>query len=173
MGVSTSPFQLAGKLEKFAVALEKQQKAAALDGAKVLKAGAERAMNAAAPGGHLRNIKNSRLTVSVTTTGDRTALVSANGGAYAILDNPTRAHWIGQGRSTKKPKRGAFGPARPSKRAGTRSPIKIGNTWVTGPVLHPGTKGKHTFNAGTLEAQPEAFQTMVNSMRAPMGKIFS
>jgi len=127
-------------------------------------------MLSAAPGGHLRNVKKSRLRVTVRMSTDAKATVALVGAGAAILDNPTRAHWIGQGRSTKRLKSGVEGPFRPGRKQAHA--IKIGNNWVMGPVLHPGTKGKHTFNRGTEAATPAAFKALTEGVRLPVAGVF-
>lgn len=148
MGTSSSVDQFVGKIRKTGVEIQKAQQSTVAAAAKVLQAGAQTSIFAAAPGGHLRNVKGSHITVISTvkgTGGETTATIRATSGAAAILDNRTRAHLVGAGRSTKKVKRGLSGPARPGK---ATQVLKIGGQFVTGPIHHPGTKGKHTFNKG-------------------------
>lgn len=179
MGISLTVAEFAGKIERGGAELKKQERSATLKAAKVLQRGAMSTLNMAAPGGHLRNVKNSALAVRATSTADG-AMVAAAGKAYAILDNPTRGHWIGQGRSRKVK---GFGPARPGQRrlgkvefgpgiGGGRQVLRIGGREVTGPVFHPGTHGKHTFSIGTEAATPEAFATLIEEMKIRFVGVF-
>ena len=168
MGISTSVAEFAGKIERAGAELKKQEKPATLKAARVLQRGAEAALNAAAPGGHLRNVKNSALSVRATSTPDG-AQVSAVGKAYAILDNPTKGHTIGGGKGTKRAK-GGIGPSRPGKRSG--GVLYINGKFKTGPIHHPGTHGKHTFNIGTEAVTPEAFTTLIEALKLPMERVF-
>ena len=168
MGISTSVLEFVGKIEQVPVVLEKQKRQATLKAAQVLRDGAMASLNAAAPGGHLRNVKGSALAVRATSTPDG-AMVAAVGKAFAILDNPTKGHTIGGGKGTKRAK-GGIGPSRPGKRSG--GVLHIGNGFVTGPVHHPGTHGKHTFNLGTEAVTPEAFTTLREELWQPIARVF-
>lgn len=152
--------QMAAALRKVSEAGGKAQRQAVQNAAQVVQRATTASMMSATHGDrNLHNVKKSNLKVTFKMSGtdaNPSALVKAVGGAYAILDNPSRAHWIGGGRSTKRLKGGAQGPARPGKLAGRRIPIKVAGRWVMGPVLHPGTKGKHTFVTAA-----EASQTLV------------
>lgn len=163
--------------------IKKQEKTATLAAAKILQKGAEATLLAATHDNRLRNIDRKTLSggrqgpvkggpplsVSARSEGND-AIVKAVGSSYAILDNPTRAHWIGIGRSTKRLKSGVAGPFRPGKKTGHA--IKIGDNWVMGPILHPGTHGKHTFNIGTETATPEAFKVLSETIQLPVAGVF-
>jgi hypothetical protein len=173
MGITSSPAAFGKAIQGVGTAFKKAQKPSVEAGAKVFQRGATEALNAAAPGGRLRNVKNSRITVKMKVSGaesDAQASVSEFGGASAILNSPTRAHWIGIGRSTKRLKVGFSGPARPGKKQGHA--IKVGGTWVEGPVLHPGTKGKDTFTKGTKAVEAQAMKAMSDTVsKAVLGAI--
>ena len=161
--------EFAGRIRAGAKAIEVSQRTALTAAAKVFQKGATDTLEAAAPGGHLRNVKNSKLAVGVTVTGtgdSTTAKVYAKTGAYAILDNPVKAHYVGRGRSTKKVKKGFAGPSRPGK--GVGHPMQTPYGWRTGPFLIKLHDGKHTFARGTqaviVEAGKAAQDATVNAV---------
>lgn len=60
-------------------------------------------------------------------------------GPWVWIDTGTHPHQLGRlPRGARKPRRGSYGPQRP----GTGARLHIGHDWVTGPLHHPGSRGR-------------------------------
>ena len=90
-------------------------------------------------------------------------------GQWAIVEKGTRPHLIGvpgvrrratrrqQGKATIGALAGFFGASTSAWWGKTGRPIlKLPRDYATGPVYHPGTRGKHPFDIGTLAAESKA-----------------
>lgn len=63
-------------------------------------------------------------------------------GPWVWLDTGTGPHPLGRAaRGARRPRRGDYGPQRP----GTGARLHVGQDWVTGPLHHPGTRGRHAW----------------------------
>lgn len=99
---------------------------------------------------------------------DNTVIVKMTGPAQ-LIENDTKAHTIlgskvgrlgkGKGSRSKAAKYAAKQELYNALFGGTgggRLHIGTGDDWVTGPIQHPGTKGKHPFRKGVETVRPEA-----------------
>lgn len=151
----SSASQVAARMQKVADAVRKSQVDAARKASIALKAGVQ----STSPS-RLRNVGKSgaRLGVSFTVTGG--AVPESKGratGPWAIIEYDTPVHLIGIGKSGRKRARvrvvGGEAVGGYLKAPGYAH-------GVTGPIVHPGTKGKLVFHKGIARGTPKAVAAM-------------
>lgn len=123
-------------------------------------------INSVTSGGKLRGVgkRGSRVGVRYTiqaSTERPSAVVQATG-PLQLIERDTKAHNIPKtegsrrlrtqaGRLSKKREATGRNTSRSARRV-----LKIGERYVTGPVRHPGTRGKHPFERGVIRSERKA-----------------
>lgn len=137
-------------------------------------------------GSRLRGIKSGgRVGVKYdlrTGGGNVTTAFVQGVGALGLLERGSRPHLIPRARSVRRLRtaRGRGASARGTRRSqrerttsGRGLPLLvIGGRVVTGPVQHPGARGKHPFSRGARRAESAALAAALNEIRTPLGRIF-
>lgn len=100
--------------------------------------------------------KGANVSVVAFPRGD-TVVVKMNGPAH-LIERDTKAHQI--------PK------TRKRSRRGRPNALRIGNQWVTGPISHPGTEGKHPFERGVNTARVLAPKVYQRGVQVGLRKAF-
>lgn len=125
-------------------------------------------------GGKLRNVGKAGSRVGVTTRlFGTTAIVQATG-PLQILERDTREHSIPRTALSRRTRTASGRLSRKRELTGRTSSgrrhLFINGHWVTGPVKHPGTTGKHPFERGVLEAtEPAALAARIVVVQAIAG----
>lgn len=82
-------------------------------------------------------------------------------GPWVWIDSGTRPHQLGRlARGGRRPRRGTYGPQRP----GTGARLQLGRDWVTGPLHHPGSRGRRAWAQVVDQAHevlPQVFSDQV------------
>ena len=167
MGVSTSPAQLAAKIEALAVALNRGDDLLVVDAAKVAKG----IIKAGAPG-RLRGVGKHGATLNVrytvSTSGDSPAALVFATGPWQLIERDTRPHQIPRQRSYATFE-GVYGHA--VVPGGSEAPPH-GKRGVRTRVGHPGTKGKAPWRKGVERAITPITRVFRNSGERVIGAIF-
>lgn len=183
MGVSKSFAEFEKKAKKAAAQIDTRSdkeiikpaalKAKRLITVEVAKAAPSMRMNVGKNGQRLR-------VYYVLLRNGETAVVQVRGPIH-LLENPTKPHIIGAGRSRtasgrkfKNEAAGRLRTERAAKKAGRKflSSGKGGTFKATGPVKHPGTKGKGPFAKGVKAFRPQAPKLLERGTDAMMRKVF-
>ncbi len=127
--------------------------------AKTVTSAIRASIDRAAPGGRMRGVgkRGARVGARYDVTGPQTAFVKATGPLH-LLERDTKEHVI--------PKERARG-----RRQG-RPVLKIGDRFVTGPIAHPGTKGKHPFEKAVVATQPLTGPIAHKAVNAMLSRIY-
>ncbi len=187
MGISATPAQLLAKMDKFAGAAPKANRAATLQAADLVKT-ATLAHLRTATGGDLIlsgvGKKGAKLGVRYNIQGDisANAVVRATG-PVQIVENRTHAHVIGPKglKGGKRAKRGAANRTGMGQRQraidegtaiyGRGDVLKIGDRYVRY-AYHPGTAGKHPWEKGVKEATPKTSAVFQRAYHAALAEAF-
>lgn len=153
MGTSKSGFQLAGKLTSFGAGVAGAAGVATGAAALMVKTAAIAELSAVGVRGQrLRNVgkKGRKLGVQYTVRKgpNSTAIVRATG-PWPIIESNTKAHNIGE----------------PKGRRGRRR-LRVAGQWRTGPLEHPGTRGKHPWGraaAKSIPMVPKAYDKAISA----------
>lgn len=178
MGSSSSFQQLAGKLEKAARGIETRsdEEIVGKDALRAKKLIAAQ-MAMAAPKGtmHVGSKRSARVGVRYDLApGKKGAIVRATGPVH-LLERDTPAHSIPRLKGTR---RTYSATGRKLKKASTvrkvvERPLLVINGRVrTGPVTHPGTKGKHPFQKGVRRFLPGVGEQLEKNVDRIMRGIF-
>jgi len=152
MATSRSVPEFVGRLRKMPRAIERGAEQAVGDVAQVVTTEIRTQIEQASGGDSRlsrvgRRAKGAKVGAryNVRKAGGRsTALVGATGPLH-LIERDTKAHEI------------------QARRAGGR--LRIGDDIVSGPVRHPGTRGKHPFERGVKNAQPKVGPTLQRAHR--------
>lgn len=134
-------------------------------------------VNAATHGGKLRNVgkRGSRVGVKMTLNGN-SATVQATG-PLQIVERDTKDHDIPQTRLTRRGRTAAGRLSHKRVATGRTSSgnklLVINGNIITGPVRHPGTKGKHPFERAADAAEIPARNAARDATFNAIGKVFS
>lgn len=173
MGTSRSVEQMAGKCFESAAKLKKGRVDAIRQGAAVAKVVIEASVMIGAPSLRLSHVgwskkkkthAGARLGVRTKVTAGTTpsALLESKGPIW-LIEADTAGHLIGAGRGQRKRNAVAnYAKAGFLYAPGAAHPVR-------GPVYHPGTKGKHLYEAGIAAAHGPVTKTVRTRMAlAPM-----
>lgn len=130
-------------------------------------------------GGKLRHVGKSGARIGakydVKGSANPTAIVQATG-PFQLIERDTKAHQIPRASRTR---RGRTPSGRLShKRVDTgrqlsqRIPLLINGEWRTGPVNHPGTKGKHIFERAIVAADKPAGVAAALAQSTALARLF-
>lgn len=148
------------QINKLAAAYERTPAQVVAASGRVYRDVIARDIGAVTAGSKLRNVGKRGSVVGVKlTVNSSTATVQATG-PLQIIERDTREHTIPRTTLTRRQRTKSGRASRKREATGRNStgrvPLKINGDWVLGPVTHPGTKGKHPFERGVLEAEVPA-----------------
>lgn len=129
-------------------------------------------------GGRLRGVgKNgARVGVRVTQQRSDTALVQATGPLH-LIERDTSAHLIPRTTGVRRRRTAAGRLSHKRESTGRvlsgRKLLVINGSVVTGPVLHPGTKGKHPFDIGYVAAEGAALAAATSIFSKSLARVFN
>lgn len=160
MGTASSLGTFKDQINRLAAAYERTPRNVVAASARVYGDTIRRDINAVTNGGKLRNVgkRGSRVGV-VVKLGVTSATVHATG-PLQIIERNTQRHTIPRTALTRRTRTKTGRLSRKRELTGRSSAgrrrLFINGHWVTGPVTHPGTHGKHPFERGALEATDPA-----------------
>jgi hypothetical protein len=156
MGTSSSPAQLADKIRRAGIALERSQPEATKRAAQAAKDRMLVEVRRAAPNLVLRGVgkKGAKLGVRYTVL-NTTAIVRATGPLH-LVERDTKPHVIGP-KSRKGKRRGA---------------VRLPDGQFRGVIHHPGTKGKHPWAKGAEAARPIVADEMSKTAIRAVTEVF-
>ena len=129
--------------------------------AKIYQTTIRGSINAVTNGGRLRNVgrNGARVGVRRTLLSNDAALIQATG-PLQLIERDTQAHDIPRTRGSRRLRTAAGRLSQKRESTGSvlsgRKILRINGSFVTGPVHHPGTTGKHPFDIGVRAAEPAA-----------------